>query len=184
MQEEVFMTKNQGGRIWINRFIAFVAGGLIVLAIVFLAVVAPVRSEKEALAKQLDEMAKQLDEIQYGAIRLLAEAKVLAESESYDSALKTLNTLFEKQPGSSQVVEGRKLYAEIEITVQAKEQVWEDAVGPIRAAWEKATAAELLAKAELEKQLVETNMAETLISQWERAKDQIRLDWEKQSEEE
>ena len=159
--------------IWINRILAFVAGGLIVLAIMSLAVVAPVRLENEALAEQLDEM-------QHGAARLLAEAKVFAESKSYDSALRTLNTLFEKRPGSSEVVEGRKLYAEIEITVQAKEQKWEAAVGSIRAAWEKARAAELLAKAAQDKQAVETGMAETLVKEWEKVKDQIRQDWEKQ----
>jgi predicted Zn-dependent protease len=184
MQEEVSMTEKQGRRIWVNRFIWLVAGGLIVFAIMSLAVVPPVKSEKEDLAKQLDEVAKQLDEVQHGAARLLAEAKVLAESESYDDALSTLDTLFEKQPASAQVVEGRKLYAEIEIAVRAKEQKWEDAVGPIRAAWEKATAAELLAKAERAKQLVETNMAETLINEWEKVEDQIRQDWEKQLEEE
>jgi len=167
------MTKNQGGRIWINRFLSFVAGGLIVFVIMSLAVVSPVKSDKE-------ELAKELDEVQYGAARLLAEAKALAESESYDRALGTLDTLFEKQPGSSEMVEGRKLYAEIEVAVQAREQKWEDAVGPIRAAWEKAMAAELLAKAEQEKQLVETNMAETLIREWGKVEDQIRQDWEKQ----
>ncbi len=72
------------------------------------------------------------------------------------------------------------LYAEIEIAVRAKDQKWEDAVGPIRVAWEKDTAAELLAKAEREKQLVEEGMAETLIKEWERVKHQIRADWEKQ----
>jgi hypothetical protein len=46
-------------------------------------------------------------------------------------------------------------------------------------AWEKARAAELLAKAEQDKQLAETSMAETLITEWEKAKDQIRQDWEK-----
>ena len=167
------MIKNENGRIWVNRVLAFVVGGLIVLAVMSLAVVAPVRAEKEALAKQLDE-------VQNGAARLLAEAKVLVESKSYDSALKTLSTLFEKQPGSSQVIEGRKLYADIEITVQAKEQKWEAAVGAIRTAWEKATAAELLAKAEQDKQLVETGMAETLVKEWNNVKDQIRQDWEKQ----
>jgi predicted Zn-dependent protease len=159
------------GKIWVNRLLAFVAGGLLVFAIMSLAVVTPVRNEKAALAKQLDE-------VQNGAARLLAEAKVLAESKSYDNALETLNTLFEKQPGSSEVVEGRKLYTEIEISVKAKEQKWEAAVGAIRAAWEKARAAELLAKAEQDKQLAETSMAETLITEWEKAKDQIRQDWE------
>ena len=160
------------GRIWVNRSLAFVAGGLIVYAVMSLAIVAPIRSQKEALAKQLDE-------VQNGAARLLAEAKGLADNKSYDSALKTLDTLFEKQPGSSQVVEGRKLYAEIEIKVQAKEQKWETAVPAIRAAWEKAKAAELMADVEQQKQLVETGMAETLATEWEKAKDQIRQDWEK-----
>jgi predicted Zn-dependent protease len=162
---------NEGGRIWVNRLLAFVAGGLLVFAIMSLAVVTPVRREKEALAKQLDE-------VQNGAARLLAEAKVLAESKSYDSALETLDTLFEKQPGSSEVVEGRKLYTEIEITVQAKEQKWEAAVGAIRAAWEKARATELLAKAEQDKQLAKTGMAETLATEWEKVKDQIKQEWE------
>lgn len=174
------MTKNQGASKWINRLLSFVAGGVIVFAIMSLAVVSPIKSEKEDLTKQVDEAAKQLDEVQNGAARLLSEAKVLVESDSYDDALSTLDTLFEKQPGSTEVLEGRKLYAEIEIVVQAKEQKWEDAVGPIRAAWEKATAAELLSKAEQDRQLVETNMAETLIKEWERAEDQIRQEWEKQ----
>jgi len=56
MQKEVSMTKNQGGRIWINRFLAFAVGGLIVFAIMSLAVVSAVKSEKEELAKQLDEV--------------------------------------------------------------------------------------------------------------------------------
>jgi predicted Zn-dependent protease len=173
VREEVSMSNNKDGRIWVNRLLAFVAGGLIVFAIMSLAVVAPVNREKNALAKQLDE-------VQHGATRLLSEAKGLAESKSYDSALKTLNTLFEKQPGSSQVLEGRKLYAEVEIAVQAKEKKWEAAVGAIRAAWEKATAAELMANVERDKQLVETGMAETLAKEWDKVKDQIRQDWEKQ----
>ena len=167
------MIENQGARVWVNRILAFLIGGVIALVVMSLVVVAPVRSERDALAKELDE-------VQHGAERLLAEAKVLAESKSYDNALRTLSTLFEKQPGSSQVVEGRKLYAEIEIAVQAKQQEWETAVGPIRAAWEKAKAAELLAKAEREKQLLEAGMAQTLSQEWERVKDQIRRDWENQ----
>ena len=53
------------GRIWVNRSLAFVAGGLIVFAVMSLAIVAPIRSQKE-------EAAKQLDEVQNGAARLLA----------------------------------------------------------------------------------------------------------------
>lgn len=167
------MIKNEGARVWVNRALAFLFGGLIVLIIMSVVVVAPLRSDKQALAKELDE-------VQHGAERLLAEAKTLAESKSYESALKTLSTLFEKQPGSTQMVEGRKLYTEIEIAIQGKQQAWEAAVGPIRSAWEKATAAELLAKAERERELVETGMAETLAKEWDRVKDKIRRDWENQ----
>ena len=74
---------NEGGKIWVNRLLALVAGGLIVFAIMSLAIVTPVRREKEALAKQLDE-------VQNGAARLLAEAKVLAESKSYDKRSRDL----------------------------------------------------------------------------------------------
>jgi hypothetical protein len=90
-----------------------------------------------------------------------------------------LDALFEKQPGSSQVVEGRKLYAEIEIKAMAKEQKWDAALPAIRAAWEKAKAAELMADVEQQKKLLETGMAETLATEWGKAKDQIRQDWEK-----
>jgi predicted negative regulator of RcsB-dependent stress response len=167
------MMKNQEGRVWINRILSFVLGGVIVLIIMYVVVISPVRRENENLVKQLDEEM-------YGAVRLLDEAKVYVENESYDRALRTLNELFEKQPGSNEIVEGRKLYAEIEKKILAKDKEWEAAVGPIRAAWEKARAAELLAKAERDKQLVETSLAETLIAEWENVKDQIREDWEKQ----
>ena len=80
------------GRIWVSGCPAFVAAGLIVYAIMSLAIVAPIRSQKEALAKQLDE-------VRNGAARLLAEAKWFADNKSYDSARKTLDTLFEKKPG-------------------------------------------------------------------------------------
>lgn len=167
------MIKNQEGRIWVNRIFAFVIGGLVVLVIMFIVVVSPVRRENETLVKQLDEEIN-------GAARFLEEAKAYAASESYDYALRTLNNLFDKQPGSSEVVEGRKLYAEIEMAVQAKDKEWDAAVGAIRVAWEKARAAELLAKAEEDKKLVESSMGETLIREWDAAEDQIREDWEKQ----
>ena len=173
MQMEVSMIKNLEGRIWVNRILAFIVGGLVILVIMLIVVVSPVRRENETLVKQLDEEIN-------GAARFLEEAKAYAASESYDYALRTLNNLFDKQPGSSEVVEGRKLYAEIEIKILAKDKKWDDAVGAIRMAWEKARVAELLAKAELDKQLVASGMAETLIKEWEAAKDQIRKDWEKQ----
>ena len=167
------MIQNEGARIWVNRVFAFLAGGLVVLAIMAFAFVTPLRNDKESLTEQLDDA-------QNGAARLLAEAKEHVESKSYDNAIKTLNTLFQKQPGSSEVVEGRKLEAEISVMVQANQENWEAAVAEIRAAWEKARAAEILSKADEDRQLVETGLSETLVKEWDKAKDKIRQDWEKQ----
>jgi hypothetical protein len=165
--------KNEKGNVWVNRIISFLAGALLLFAIMSLAVVQPVKS-------QVADLTTQLDDVQNGAARLLSEAQVLAESGSYASAQRTLNALFEKQPGSLEVVEGRKLYTQIEMTTLAKDQKWEAAVGAIRASWEKATATELLAKAEQDKQLVATNMSDTLINEWAKVKDQVRREWEAQ----
>jgi hypothetical protein len=49
----------------------------------------------------------------------------------------------------------------------------------IRAAWETAKAAELMADVEKQKQLLQTDMAATLATEWDKAKDQIKQDWEK-----
>jgi hypothetical protein len=163
--------KNEKGSVWVNRIVSFLTGALILFAVMSLAVVQPTKS-------QVTDLTKQLDDMQYGAARLLSEAQVLADNGSYENAQRTLNALFEKQPGSLEAVEGRKLYTQIEMTVKAKDQKWEDAVGAIRASWEKAMAAELLAKAEQDKQLVATTMSDTLIREWDKAKDQIRRDWE------
>ena len=172
LRREDIVIQNEWTRIWVNRTVAFLVGGLLVLAIMGFAVVAPLKSDKEAIAEQLDEL-------QNGASRLLAEAKVYVASKSYDDAMKSLNTLFQQQPGSNEVVEGRALYTEMEVAIQAREQNWEAAVGEIRAAWEKAKAAEILAKAEQDKQVIVTGLAETLVKEWEKAEGKIKADFEK-----
>jgi hypothetical protein len=155
----------------VNRVLAFLAGGVVVLAIMSFAAVAPVRSQNEILASQLDA-------VQNDAARLLGEAKVLVQSRSYENAQRALNTLFEKQPGSSQALEGRALYAEIETTVQERDRKWEAASGAIRLDWQEAKAAELRAKSEQDRELMEKSLSETLDREWEQAKAAIRSEWE------
>ena len=165
------MDQNGNGRIWINRILAFIVGGLLTLAVVSLAVVAPVKTENVTLTEQLDE-------IQNGAARLLSEAVVYAQIESYDKAKKTLNTLFEKHPASAEAGEGAILYAGIETTIKESDQKWEAAVAMVRTEWEKTTSSELREKFERDRLLMETNLTVTLEKEWEKAKASIRQEWE------
>lgn len=160
------MAISEKSKMWVDRVVGFLVGGLLILLIVNVGFVGPLKSQKLALETQLNE-------IHSGAQRLLDEAKAFAESKNYDSALKTLDTLFIQQPISAEAAEGKKLYATIEATVKKNNQKWEAAVGGLKAAWEKTRSSEL--RAELEK-----GMAETLSKEWENSKDTIRKDWEAQ----
>jgi len=166
------MSKSDGASVWGSRAIGFLVGGVLVLAIMGFGWVSPLKGEIATLTTRLDELEN-------GAARLLGEAKVLVGNGSYESAQRALATLFEKQPGSNEAAEGRKLYAEIETAMQQKNQKWEAASVAVRTAWEKKAAAELRAKSEMDRQLMETNMVETLKSEWEKSKDKIRQEWEK-----
>jgi hypothetical protein len=164
--------KSDGVNLWANRILWLAAGGLIVLIVMSLVAVAPVKSQNAALTKQLDEL-------QNGAARLLGESKAYVASKSYANAKQSLETLFAKQPSSSEAVEGRKLYAEIESAIGSRDQKWEASVAAVRSAWEKRTAEQLRAEADAARQKVEASMADTLKSQWEQSKDRVRQDWEK-----
>jgi len=165
------MTKSDGPRVWANRLLSLVAGGLIVLIIMSLAAVAPLKSQNATLTKQLDEL-------QNGAARLLGEAKAYVANKSYSNAQQSLQTLLAQQPGSDEAVEGKKLLAEISATIALRDQKWEASVAAIKSAWEKSTAAKLLADADAVRQGVASGMADTLRTQWEQSKDRIRQDWE------
>jgi len=158
------MSINEKSKTWIDRAVGFLIGGLLILLIANVGFLGPLRSQKLALETQLNE-------IHNGAVRLLDEAKAFVESKNYDSALKTLDTLFIQQPISAETVEGKKLYASIEATVNKNNQKWEAAVGALKAAWEKARAKELRSD-------LENGMADTLSREWENTKDAIKKDWE------
>jgi len=163
------MIKNEKTRIWVNRIVSLViAGGLMFLVMNF--VVA-------------DKIRKELDECKYEATGLLNEAKAYYENEDYDRAKETLNTLFEKRPGSNEAVEGKKLYTEMETAQKELDTKWEAAVGGIREEWVKTMVVQLREqlkeKAVTEKEELERDMNDILDKEWEKVKDTIREEWEK-----
>jgi predicted Zn-dependent protease len=168
------MIENEQKRVWVNRVMAFLIGGVIVLAVMAFAVASPLRKENTTLTAQLDE-------IRNGAVRLLGEATVQFQNKSYDDAKKTLNVLFQEQPTSAEAAEGKKLFSEIDAIIRQMDEKWDAASEEVRAEWEKMRTAELRANLEKERVTVETNLADTLNKEWERAKSAVRRDWEQKA---
>jgi hypothetical protein len=162
------MEGNGKPRMWINRIVAFLGGGLIALIVLSVAMISPANTRNKDLTAKLDS-------IQNAAPRLLAEAKASMETKDYANALRTLDVLFIQQPVSQEAVEGKKLYTAIEATVKDSDMKWEAAMVTIKKAWEKTTTAELREQARAQ---VENTMTETLNREWENSKDRIRKEWE------
>jgi hypothetical protein len=162
------MEGNGNRRVWVNRIVSFLGGGLLTLLVLSIAVTGPAGNRNKALKAELDQ-------IQNGAPRLLAEARAFADSKDYANTLKTLGVLFVQQPVSAEAVEGKKLYALTEKTVRDGNARWDAAEVSIKTAWEKTTAAQLREQSRTQ---VESEMTDTLNKEWDKAKDQIRKDWE------
>jgi hypothetical protein len=165
------MEKGVGAKVWVNRVVAFLAGGLLVLIVMSAAVVSPAKTENAALKTKLDD-------VQNGASRLLTEAKTLAEAKNYGSAQRVLLSLLEKQPGSTEAAEGKKLSAAIDATVKEMDSKWEAVSGALRVEWEAKAAKDLRAKTEEARLQQEKDMSATLTAGWDKAKDDVRLAWE------
>jgi hypothetical protein len=163
------MIKNEKARIWVNRVLAFLVGALFIYAVMSLSIVKNVKEENVALKKEL-----------YDSSRLLTNAKGFYENKNYGEAMKALETLFEKHPGSTEMVEGKPLYAKIEAEKKALDQKWEAAVGAIREEWAITMAAQLRDKFEKDRKTLEENMEDVLNTEWDKMKDKIREEWEKQ----
>jgi hypothetical protein len=158
--------------VWVNRIFSFVLGGVLVLGFMSLGVAAPLRTENAALAARLDE-------VENGAARLLGEAKAYLASESYTNAERSLAALIERQAASTEAVEGKVLYADLLAAVALRDQRWAAAMPTVRLAWEKTTAAQFRADADAARARVEATIPENLSTQWEQARDRVRLEWEK-----
>ena len=163
------MIKNEKTRVWVNRVFAFIIGALLIYAVMSFSIVKNVKEENEVLKKEL-----------YDPGRLLTSAKELFENSNYGEAKKTLDTLFEEHPGAPEMAEGKQLYAEIEAAQNALDKKWEAAVGALREEWAATMAAELRAEFEKDRETLEKNMDDVLNTEWDKMKDSIRDEWEKQ----
>ena len=163
------MIENQTTRVWVNRVLAFLLGALLMYAVISLSIVKNVKEENEALKTEL-----------YDPGRLLTSAKELFGNENYGEAKKTLDSLFEKHPGATEMTEGKQLYDQIEAEQNALDKKWEAAAGTIREEWATKMAAQLRAEFEKDREKLEKNMDDVLNTEWEKMKDKIREEWENQ----
>ena len=166
------MIQNETTRVWVNRIFAFVVGGLLLFLIMNFSVA--------------DKLRKELDTSRYAASRLLNDAKADILNKRYDRAKESLDMLVEKHPGSSEAVEGNKLYAVITTSVKtdqttqaASDLKWEQAVEGVRKEWEMKTAAEMRDKIAKQSDQLEKDMIKILAADWETNKEKIREEWEK-----
>jgi hypothetical protein len=172
------MIKNEKARMWFNRIFSFIIGGLLIFLVMTLTVVSNVKKQNKELTMKL-----------YEPNGLLTDAKTFFENNDYKTAKEKLDTLFEKHPDSNEAIEGKKLYAELEIAMQKQQELqielnkkWEAAVGGIRAGWAKTMAAQLRSEFEKNREQLEKDMDEVLNKEWEKMKDQVREEWEKQKQ--
>ena len=162
---------NEKTKININRILAFLAGGLLVFAVMSVTVVNRARKDNEALSAQLDVS-------RFEAGRLLSDAQAQFAARDYTSAITSLNRLVENQPGSPEAVTGRALLIEIRDAVSDADARWEEALPGIREAWSTEMAARLLAESDAARVALEAGMDATVREAWERAAAGIRRDWE------
>jgi hypothetical protein len=167
------MIQNEKLRVAVNRVMSFLIGGLLVFAVMSLTVVSKTKDQNVQLTKELDAS-------RYEAGRLLADAKAQYANKDFAKTQQTLTTLFEKQPGSTESVEGQKLYAQAGNAIAKDNANWEAAVGGIRERWARDLTAQLRAQSDTQRKQMETDLNDTLAKEWEKMKDQVRQEWAKQ----
>ena len=165
--------KNEIIRIWVNRFFAFLAGGLLLFIIMQFTVMSVAEGQKK-------ELKMELDEIKYEPGRLLGEAKLYFEKNDYNNAKRKLNTLFEKHPISEEATEGKTLYTKVEKKQEEMDKKWDAAVTKIREEWAKKMAVQLKEQFEKDREQLEKDMNYNLDREWEKMKNKIREEWEMQ----
>ncbi|MCF7946224.1 MAG: hypothetical protein K9L24_05170 [Spirochaetia bacterium] len=168
------MQKKLDSKLLVNRIVSFLAGGLLIFAIMSFTVVNNVKTENQ-------ELTKALDSSQFEAGRLLTAAKAQFEDKSYDKAQTTLKTLFENQPGTTEAAEGRELLEIIKSVEKTANENWEAAMPNIQNQWMTQHADELRAELDQEMAELEEDMEELLSEEWDKVKTKIRDDWEEQN---
>lgn len=164
------MENNDKRTLIINRVVSFIAGGLLVFAVMSFTVVKSANAEN-------DELSEALDTSRFEAGRLLDDAKAQLTSGDYVQAEASLNALLANQPGSAEATEGRTLLATVEEEAAAAEQRWEAALPSIREEWATALADELRADFEEDRAKFEEELEATINKAWDKAKADVRADW-------
>lgn len=168
------MTKTETLKLYAGRIGLFLAGGLLVFAVMSFTVV-------NTANKQNEQLTETLDTSRYEAGRLLADAEAQYENGDFIEAKKSLTALFENQPGSPEASEGKKLMVNVVSAEKAANAAWEAAMPGIKQEWGATLAAEIRAEADAERAKVEARMEETINKEWDKEKDKIRENWEQES---
>jgi hypothetical protein len=167
------MFRSEKVRIAVNRIMSFLLGGLLVLAVMSMTVVSNLKGQNTQLARELEDS-------QHEPGRLLADAKAQFTQREFARVKQTLTVLFEKRPGSTEAVEGRKLYDEAEAAITRDDARWEAAVAGIRERWARDLTAQLRGQSEKARLEMEKGLNDTLAREWEKMKDQVRQEWARQ----
>ncbi|WP_319417416.1 hypothetical protein [Marispirochaeta aestuarii] len=166
------MTKKETMKLYAGRIGFFMAGGLLVFAVMSFTVVNTANRQNEQLTKTLDTS-------RYEAGRLLADAEAQLENRDYIKAKESLTALFANQPGSEEAVKGKALMVSVEKAEKASNVKWEAAMPAIKQEWSEKLTAEILSKADAERAKLEASLEETINKEWDKAKTKIRAEWEK-----
>lgn len=155
----------------LKRIATFLAGALLMFAVMSFTVVANVKTRNEALAAELDAS-------RYQAGRLLNDAKAQLESGEYEQARTSLAVLFEKHPGSEESSAGKMLLTEIADANAASDIRWAAAMQGLKAKWTEARIAAIRAESEAARVQMEKGLADKMAQEWENAKGTVRKEWE------
>ena len=164
------MPKNEKLNLLLNRAVAFIVGGLLVLLVMNFTVVKKVKAENEQLTSALDTS-------RYEAGRLLEDAKAQLANGDYAMAEASLASLFTNQPGSAEATEGKVLLAQVEKESMAADERWEAALPSIRKEWTDTLAAELRGQIEKDRAKFENELEATINAAWAKAESKVREEW-------
>lgn len=159
------MATNEKSQLTMNRIVAFLAGAVLVFLVMNFSVVSTAKAK-------VADIQQQFDAVRYDAARLLTEAKALAKDKDNKKAEETLATLFAQQPGSAEAAEGRILNETLLAADKRQNERWAIAEVGIRQKWAAEEGIKL-------RDQFNKGLADNLSSEWDKVKDQMRMDWEK-----
>lgn len=168
------MSNSDNVKIIVNRIVSFLAGALVMFAVMNITVVEQAKKKNVALAAELDAS-------KYEAGRLLDQAKALLEANNYEQATASLTDLFDKHPGSAESVEGKALLALVEDSKEEADAKWSAAMPEVKQTWEADRMETLRAESETARIQMEKELSEKVAKEWEYSKENIRREWEAES---